>query len=114
MRGGKREGSGRKKGSVSPARKAQLEAARAAVEAVFDGQETPLEYMLRIMRDSSVDDKRRDAMALGAASFVHPKLAAVEHSGNEDAPLSFQIISGVPRADDDESRVNGFNGHADH
>ena len=29
---------------------------------------TPLEYMLGVMRDESVDDKRRDAMAARAAS----------------------------------------------
>ena len=72
-RGGARPGAGRKKGEVSKARLAVQERAKlAATEA-----ETPLEYMLRIMRTSD-DDKRRDAMAIAAAPFIHAKLASVE------------------------------------
>ena len=32
--------------------------------------------MLRIMRDESTDDERRDRMAVAAAAFLHPKLAS--------------------------------------
>jgi hypothetical protein len=39
----------------------------------------PLQYMLSIMRDPTVDDDRRDEMAKAAAPYLHPKLAAVEH-----------------------------------
>jgi hypothetical protein len=90
---------------MSEERKAQLEAAQAiASKAVSDG-ETPLEYMLRVMRDPAADEKRRDTMAMGAASYLHPKLAAVEHSGNADKPLGIMITSGVPRSDEDEPTV---------
>lgn len=92
-RGGKRPGAGRKKGEVSKARLAVQQRAKLAST---EG-ETPLEYMLRIMRTSE-DDKRRDAMAIAAAPYIHPRLAAVEHSGNDEKPLTLQIISGVPRA----------------
>ena len=61
--------------------------------------ETPLEYMLRVMRTS--DDYRRcDAMAAAAAPYLHPKLATVEHKGDKDNPISYHIVSGVPRGDD--------------
>ena len=43
---------------------------------------TPLDYMLSVVRDTEADEKRRDAMASAAAPYVHPKLAAVEHSGD--------------------------------
>lgn len=73
-RGGKRSGAGRKKGAVSIKTQAIRARTEAAIEAVG---ETPLEYMLRIMRTSN-DDKRRDAMAVAAAAYVHPRLSAIE------------------------------------
>jgi hypothetical protein len=72
-RGGARPGAGRKKGTLT--KRTQEIVASAAAEG-----ETPLEYMLRVMRTSD-DSKRKDAMAIAAAPFVHPRLAAVEHSG---------------------------------
>jgi hypothetical protein len=86
----------------------QKEAGHAEIIAKAEAAgETPLEYMLRVMRTSE-DTKRKDAMAIAAAPFVHPKLAAIEHSGNDAKPMSFQIISGVPR--EDEETVS--HGHA--
>lgn len=43
---------------------------------------TPLDYMLTVLRDETIAVDRRDDMAKAAAPYVHPKLAAVEHSGN--------------------------------
>jgi hypothetical protein len=43
--------------------------------------ETPLDYMLRVLRDRTVDHDRRDKMAMAAAPFCHSRLAAIEHSG---------------------------------
>lgn len=48
--------------------------------------ETPLEYMLRLMRDPSVDDERRDGMAKAALPYLHARLSNVDgqisdHSG---------------------------------
>jgi hypothetical protein len=45
----------------------------AAVEAGL----TPLEFMLRTMRDTSVDWPIRAEMAKNAAPYMHPKLVAV-------------------------------------
>ena len=42
---------------------------------------TPLEYMLKVMRNSKADQSRRDDMAKAAAPYVHPRLSAVDHSG---------------------------------
>jgi hypothetical protein len=34
--------------------------------------------MLSVLRDANADAKRRDAMAIAAASYLHPKLSALE------------------------------------
>ena len=81
MRGGKREGAGRKVGIRN-----KLTAQRQA-EIAASG-ETPLDYMLRVMRDGSADSSRRDDMAKASAPYVHPKLAAVEHTGKDGGPIA--------------------------
>lgn len=45
---------------------------------------SPLQYMLRVMRDDSAPPERRDDMAKAAAPFVHPKLQSIEV--HEDRP----------------------------
>lgn len=67
---GERRG-GRKKG-VPNKSNAEREA-RIAAEGI-----TPLEYMLKVMRDETEDTKRRDQMAAAAARYVHPTMASVE------------------------------------
>jgi hypothetical protein len=69
--GGKRPGAGRPKGSKNT-RTAEL--ARKAVE----GGITPLEYMLKIMRDDEAPWARRDDMAKAAGPYLHPKLSSTE------------------------------------
>lgn len=43
---------------------------------------TPLEYMLTVLRDEQASPGDRQWAAEKAAPYVHPRLAAVEHSGN--------------------------------
>ena len=66
---------GRKKGARNKKTAAQV----AEIEATG---ETPLQYMLRIMRDEKADDVLRADMAKAAAPYVHPKLSNIE--GNFD------------------------------
>lgn len=73
-KGGARPGAGRPKGVANKATLAR------AAEIAATG-ETPLEYMLRVMRDPGVDHGRRDEMAKAASPYVHARLAAVEHTG---------------------------------
>jgi hypothetical protein len=83
MRGGKRPNAGRPKGAPNKAtaeRQAQIAASG----------ETPLDYMLRVMRDGTQEHQRRDDMAKAAAPYVHPKLAAVEHTGKDGGPIETQ------------------------
>jgi hypothetical protein len=69
--GGKRPGAGRKVGSLT---KKTQEIAIAAAAA----GETPLEFMLRIMRDPAVDAGIRMDMAKASAPYMHARLASTE------------------------------------
>jgi hypothetical protein len=79
--GGARLGAGRKKGPNrvqrprDAARRAAREAVNQAVIAAVELHQTPLEYMLAVFRDPTVDERRRDMMAMAAAPYVHAKLA---------------------------------------
>jgi hypothetical protein len=72
-RGGKREGAGRKKGSLG--KKTREIAERAVQEGI-----TPLEVMLETMRDAWAAGERDKAIsaAKDAAPYVHPKLAPTD------------------------------------
>jgi hypothetical protein len=83
-----RKTGGRQKGSRN---RATVEA-RAAAEATGI---LPLDYMLQVMRDTTVDPKRRDAMAMAAAPYLHPKLSAVEAKlstpETSEVPLTYEL-----------------------
>lgn len=80
---GKKTG-GRQKGTPNRASQTRQ------IEIAASG-ETPLDYMLRVMRDQTQDHDRRDEMAKAVAPYVHPKLATVEHGGNEDSPIRLVV-----------------------
>ena len=98
MRGGARPGAGRKKGSVTKATVYRQEMlARAAAEGI-----SPLEVMMTAMREAweNGDKEKAVQVAEKAAPYIHAKLAAVQHSGDADNPVAYQIMSGVTRQDD--------------
>lgn len=76
---GKKTG-GRKKGTPNKATAAK------AAEIAESGL-TPLDYMLGIMRDEEKPADMRFEAAKAAAPYVHPKLAAVEHTGKDGGPI---------------------------
>jgi hypothetical protein len=81
--GGKRPGAGRKKGSAT--KKTREIAEKAMAEGL-----TPLEVMLRAMKEH-IKAKRWDdaaAIAKDAAPYCHPKLSAVEMTGKDGGPLN--------------------------
>ena len=69
-RPGERRG-GRKKGT--PNKKTAERYAQMAASG-----EMPLEYMLRVMRDESAPETRRDEMAKAAAPYEHSRLSSSE------------------------------------
>jgi hypothetical protein len=75
----------------------------------IESDETPLDYMLRIMRSKSADPPRRDAMARSAAQYMHPQLQAVAHKlvdaqGNPIAPVVNLSVS-TPKLEDRTAKL---------
>lgn len=83
-RGGARPGAGRKPGSAN--KKSQEIAAKLMAEGL-----TPLEYMLRVMRDEAEERAVRMDAAKAAAPYVHPKLAPVEPDKGKTDDLATAI-----------------------
>lgn len=81
-RGGKRAGSGRKRGGKNT--KSREIADKAAAQGI-----TPLEYMLSILRDPHAMPADRFEAAKSAAPYIHPRLSAVE----VDASHSFDDLT---------------------
>lgn len=88
MAAGKKTG-GRQKGSKN---KAPTKAALAATvaKALTGSDLTPLEYMLQVMR-TDPDPEMRFEAAKAAAPYVHNRLAAVEHTGKDGAPIALSL-----------------------
>lgn len=78
-KGGPRQGAGRPAGSVN------RRSAEVIAEALAAGT-TPLEYMLKIMRDEEADVKRRDWAAEKCANFIHPRPAPMERTVTVELP----------------------------
>ena len=87
--GGKRPGAGRPPGAAT--RKTREIADRAASEGL-----TPLEVMLRAMRDHATADRWDEAakVAAMAAPYVHPRLAAVDLKS--EGTLTINDVSDQP------------------
>src|SRR5262249_8488768 len=65
----------------------------------------PLDYMLSVMRDAKAEPKRRDAMAMAAAPYLHPKLSTVEAGQSQPElfePPNIQVtfVRAPPRHED--------------
>ena len=77
---GERRG-GRKHGTPNRASTArQAEVAASGI--------TPLDYMLKVLRDENADPRQRFEAAKAAAPYVHPKLANIQHANDPDNPLN--------------------------
>lgn len=99
MRGGKRSGSGRPKGSVSAATRKRKEIAE---QALSQGK-TPLEVMLEAMRAAYEQGGAIAAFvfAKDAAPYMHPKLSAVDADVTHDVS---DTLSDLMKAIDGKSR----------
>ena len=81
-KGGYRPGAGRPKGSRS---KFRQETVTDIADAAAAENLTPLEYMLRIMRDPREDKDRRCRMAIAAAPYCHAKAGEAKGKKAEQA-----------------------------
>jgi hypothetical protein len=52
---------------------------------------TPLDFMLQVMRDESVEPAKRLDAAKAAAPYVHPRLASLAVGNQDDKPFE-QVI----------------------
>jgi hypothetical protein len=82
-RGGSRPGAGRPKGAATVKTREIADAAAASGE-------SPLDFLLRIMRTSEDEAKQLDA-AKAAAPYVHPRLAAVDLGNKDDKPFVTEV-----------------------
>jgi hypothetical protein len=68
--------------------------------------------MLSVMRDANTDAKRRDAMAMAAAPYLHPKVSPVESAKPEQLSpaekygIRVTFVRPPPRDEDDEDIAN--------
>jgi hypothetical protein len=103
--GGARPGAGRPKGARDKGQRvggrgerrqtASLKGqATAAVAAVINNGETPLETLLRIMR-TSTDQAEVIDCAKAAAPYLHPRLTSVAVSGDRDNPLQHEHFATI-------------------
>lgn len=90
-----RRRAGRPKGVPNRKTRQQIELAEATGE-------TPLQYMLRIMRDETIDPARRDDMAKAAAPYLHARLASIDTrvSGDPERPVHQRIEWAIVRPAD--------------
>jgi len=57
----------------------------------------PLQYMISVMNDPTVDANRRDRMAVAAAPYCHHKVADVR-TGKKDIAAENAVMAGVGTA----------------
>lgn len=85
-RGGVRSGAGRKTGAVT---QRSRDIANGVIE---DTGETPLEFMLKIMRDDQATRAERLDMAKAAAPYVHARLSSVDAKVQGDMGMTVEIV----------------------
>lgn len=79
-KGGFRAGAGRPKGAKNIKPSPKIDVPADIANAAHQSGLSPLDYMLNVMRDETVDGNRRDRMAVAAAPFVHSKAEMVDTS----------------------------------
>ncbi len=88
MRGGKRMGAGRPKGS------AMTKTAVLASKLSADGI-TPLEFILNVMRDEAQPLPMRLNCAMAAAPFIHARLASIQVERKPNNAILKQLLDRI-------------------
>lgn len=108
---GERRG-GRQKGTPNKITKERLERMEKMASAIgdtipdaFKGDSHAL--LMAIYKDARNDLQVRLDAAKAAIAYEKPRLAAVEHSGNAEKPLTMQVVTGVPREENEQPLSNG-------
>jgi hypothetical protein len=83
-RGGARPGAGRKRRDIEDAReRSRFQSPEQVL--TYAGADSPLSYLLTVMRDETADWERRDHAARAALPYCHRRLAAMEIGKREAA-----------------------------
>jgi hypothetical protein len=88
---------GRKKGSKNKIKPPEDVIRKVEAETVANciaTGESPLSYMLRVMRDPTVEEPRRDEMARAAAPYVHAKISPENTKTIENQITLLQLVLG--------------------
>jgi len=75
----------------TPKRAAAPVSAGETLAAIRASGPTPLDYLILVMRDASLDLAKRLDAAKAAAPYVHPRLASVAVGNQDDKPFE-QVI----------------------
>jgi hypothetical protein len=70
-------------------------ATAARERAIAESGLTPLEYMIRVMRDENQPPDMRLDAARSAAPYVHPKLAQTQITGKDGGPIKVEDATRV-------------------
>jgi hypothetical protein len=89
--GGRRKGS---KNKIKPPEDVIRKVEAEAVANCIATGETPLAYMLRVMRDPTVEDPRRDETARAAAPYVHAKISPENTKATENHITLVELVLG--------------------
>lgn len=83
----------KQRGSVArtPKQVAAPASAAGMLAAIRSSGATPLDYLILVMRDESLDLAKRLDAAKAAAPYVHPRLASVAVGNQDDKPFE-QVI----------------------
>ncbi len=84
MAAGLKTGGGSRKGRPN-------KATAAKVEAIASSGLTPLDYMLSVLRDDTLERPLRLEASKAAAPYVHPRLANIELAGKGGGPLILEV-----------------------
>ena len=98
-RGGSRPGAGRKPGTPGQRGQKPITKARKAVaEKILSGDITPLEVMIKAMRNADAEGNAREAAFYAnlAAPYVHPRLSSVSAQQTVQGQLQVTVISEFP------------------
>jgi len=74
-----------------PAARRRAPKCEAAPDAAPADGESPVEYMLRVMRDPKATPSRRDTMAKSATPYIHPRPAPKKKRSSGDASLKKRL-----------------------
>jgi len=103
---GARKGAGRPKGSKTKSffGEPTRSSVRAAKELERAGK-TPLGYIVGVMRETEEYDAIKFMAAKEALPYMHPKLANVTHSGDQDNPVTYSIVTSVDRVEENAKTI---------